>query len=64
MVCIKLPESVNTTTLPRHARRFQTRMTSFVSALLAMHGEFRRTKGASAAAKRLIASLRALGFPA
>jgi uncharacterized protein VirK/YbjX len=38
-------------------------MTSFVSALLATHGEFRRAKGASAAAKRVIASLRVLAFP-
>jgi uncharacterized protein VirK/YbjX len=38
-------------------------MTSFVRALLAMHGEFRRAKGASAAGKRLIASLRVLAFP-
>lgn len=38
-------------------------MTSFVSALLAMHGEFRRAKGAAAAGKRLIASLRVLAFP-
>jgi uncharacterized protein len=38
-------------------------MTSFVSALLAMHGEFRRSKGAVAAGKRLIASLRVLAFP-
>ncbi len=38
-------------------------MTSFVSALLATHGEFRRAKGASAAGKRVIASLRVLAFP-
>ena len=38
-------------------------MTSFVSALLAMHGEFRRAKGVAAAGKRLIASLRVLAFP-
>ncbi len=38
-------------------------MTSFVSALLAMQGEFRRAKGASVAGKRLVASLRALAFP-
>jgi uncharacterized protein len=38
-------------------------MTSFVSALLATHGEFRRAKGHAAAGKRVIASLRALAFP-
>lgn len=38
-------------------------MTSFVSSLLAMHGEFRRSKGAAAAAKRVVASLRVLAFP-
>ena len=39
-------------------------MTSFVSALLATHGEFRRTKGTLAAGKRIVASLRMLAFPA
>jgi uncharacterized protein len=38
-------------------------MTSFVSALRATHSEFRRADGASAAAKRVIASLRVLAFP-
>jgi len=38
-------------------------MTTFVSALLAMHGEFRRAKGRSAALKRALASLRVLAFP-
>jgi uncharacterized protein VirK/YbjX len=38
-------------------------MTTFVRALLAMHGEFRRAKGPSAAGKRVIASLRVLAFP-
>ena len=38
-------------------------MTSFVSALLATHGEFRRAKGVSAAGKRVVASLRVLAFP-
>jgi uncharacterized protein len=38
-------------------------MTSFVSALLATHGEFQRAKGHSAAVKRVIASLRMLAFP-
>ena len=39
-------------------------MTSFVTALLAMHGEFQRAKGSSAAVKRVVASLRMLAFPA
>ena len=38
-------------------------MTSFVSALLATHGEFRRAKGPAAAGKRVLASLRMLAFP-
>jgi uncharacterized protein len=38
-------------------------MTSFVSALLASHGEFRRAKGGLAAGKRVAASLRVLAFP-
>jgi uncharacterized protein VirK/YbjX len=38
-------------------------MTSFVSALLATHGEFRRAKGAAVAGKRVLASLRMLVFP-
>jgi uncharacterized protein len=39
-------------------------MTSFVHAFLAMHGEFRRAKGRSAAWKRALCSLRVLAFPA
>jgi uncharacterized protein VirK/YbjX len=39
-------------------------MTSFVRALLAMHGEFLRAKGPAAALKRAAGSLRALAFPA
>ncbi len=38
-------------------------MTSFVRALLAMHGDFQRKKGRSAAFKRALGSLRVLAFP-
>lgn len=39
-------------------------MTTFVSAFLAMHGEFARAKGRPAALKRSLGSLRTLAFPA